>query len=73
MTVAASTVEMVGACFTCPGCNKAIVMSVPAEGLRRWHAGALVQVAFPDLAPEKRELLVSGLCPGCYAEIYAVE
>ena len=50
---------------TCPWCGVTSEVSVPANGLRRWQAGELVQQAFPEAPPEWREQLVSGLHVDC--------
>jgi hypothetical protein len=32
-------------------------------GMKAWNAGTLIQNAFPNLSPQKREFLITGLTP----------
>src|SRR6185436_16180737 len=60
---------------TCGNCRKEITLTVTAAGYRAWDQGrgAYVQVAFPELDPGQRELLVSGICGPCFDEIMVPE
>jgi hypothetical protein len=55
----------------CVECNKEIGLEVPIEGYFKWLDGTHIQTALPDLAPELRELLISGICPKCWDEMFA--
>lgn len=57
----------------CPFCGTVTLVDVPAEGFFQMEDGALVQDAFPTLSAEKRELLISGMCPKCQQEIFGVD
>jgi len=41
--------------------------------MAKLNSGELVQVAAPDLSPEEREVLISGLCPDCQKAIFGGE
>jgi len=51
---------------TCSNCGKRVFIKVFPEDLTKFQNGALVQEAFPYLEPEKRELILTGLCPDCW-------
>jgi len=54
---------------TCPFCKKNSTVTVDFEGYLNYMMGARVQDAFPDLTPSERELLISGICDECWADI----
>jgi len=60
---------------TCSNCRKEHTLTVTAAGYRDWDQGrgAYVQVAFPELDPGQRELLVSGICGPCFDAIMGPE
>jgi hypothetical protein len=43
---------------------------VDAEEYARWQAGELIQVAMPNLDAEEREMLISGICPTCWEDMF---
>ena len=47
----------------CVVTGKTHSVTVPAEGLFRYHQGAHLQDAFPDVPAEDREFLKSGISP----------
>jgi hypothetical protein len=50
----------------CIVCGKSSLVEVDADGLRMWQGGAHIQRAFPQLAAEQRELLMTGTHPACW-------
>lgn len=56
---------------TCPMCGESGEVEVPAQGVPAYVQGALIQNAFPDLAVELREQLISGIHPKCWEEMFA--
>lgn len=50
----------------CPFCKELHSVTVPDEGLEKYRMGAYVQVAFPDLSADEREILISGTCGPCW-------
>ena len=56
----------------CPECKKTTDIVVTEEGFRKRQAGALVQVAFPELSPPMREMLITGICPDCWVKMFSI-
>lgn len=54
-------------CFLCGEQSK---MRVPAEGLRQWQDGTHIQYAFPELSPEVREQIKTGIHPDCWEQAF---
>jgi hypothetical protein len=54
-------------CFKCNGVN---TLSVPKSGIDKYKQGAHIQEAFPELSSDEREMMLSGLCPACFAELF---
>lgn len=57
----------------CPFCGKTYVVEVPEDGYDRWQEGELIQHAMPDVSPEVREALISGICEDCWNNMYRGE
>lgn len=55
----------------CPICHTTHELEVPFEAFCAWQAGALVQDAFPMLSANEREMLISGICPPCWDNLFA--
>lgn len=51
----------------CPMCDEVHAVMVHAADYHRWTSGTLIQVAFPYLNADDRELLMTGICGACYA------
>ena len=47
----------------CHFCNEITKITVSEWGWKKRLGGELIQRCFPDLKPELREMLVSGMCP----------
>lgn len=54
----------------CPFCHSLHVVMTPEAGFDRFIAGEHVQNALPGLSSNDRELLLSGVCPKCWGELY---
>lgn len=50
----------------CPSCRKTDEFEVDERGYNRWRSGTHIQNAFPDLNVDRREQLMSGICPPCW-------
>lgn len=50
----------------CVMCGEAGIMTLPVEGLEKYLKGEFVQVAFPELSPSDREMLISGTHSACW-------
>lgn len=58
----------------CVCCHKAYTVVVPRGGLIHWlTSGALIQHAMPELSPDNRELLISGICGTCFVKLWEDE
>lgn len=57
----------------CPKCGKETFVEVYASDLVKFSNGMLAAQAFPYLEPQIREMLISGVCPTCWDEIFPVE
>jgi len=54
----------------CPVCSEEQKITGTRAGLDAYLQGAFVQDAFPTLTPDQREVLVSGTCAECWAEMW---
>lgn len=50
----------------CPLCGLLAHVTVPGPGLWAWEHGDFVQVAFPSLTPDEREMVMTGTHPACW-------
>ncbi len=58
----------------CPECKKKkgfdILSSQWNDGMATLRQGHTMQTAFPDLSPDDRELLISGVCSSCWTRLF---
>jgi len=54
----------------CRRCGIDHVFNVKEDSYKAYMNGACVQDAFPELSPEYREILISGLCDNCFDRIF---
>ena len=54
----------------CPFCGHAHEVAVNECDYWAWEDGELAQNAFPYLSADEREILISGICPRCWAETF---
>lgn len=54
----------------CPICLTINTLHLDVECYDNWKAGMLIQHAFPDLTPDQREILITGIC--CWDENVAI-
>lgn len=57
----------------CPFCNKHYTFTVQRKDYVKYKRGMHVQEAFPYLDEEKRELLISNICPECWGKMFDKE
>ena len=57
----------------CPICHQLQTIEVENNQYNRWMAGENIQIAFPNLTPNQREILISGICPKCWDNIFPDE
>ena len=55
----------------CPFCGHANEIAVNAWNYWDWKDGMNVRDAFPYLSAEEREMLISGICPKCWAKTFS--
>jgi hypothetical protein len=55
----------------CIDCRVTQVFTVPAQGLWDYEHGKLIGQAMPTVAPELREMFLSGICPRCWNKLFA--
>ena len=54
----------------CHFCGRGNEVEVNEYDYWDWDDGELVQVAFPYLSAEEREMLISGICPTCWNKTF---
>ena len=57
----------------CPFCGHANEVEVNEMDYFDWQDGELAQNAFPYLSADEREMLISGICPKCWDEMFGGE
>lgn len=55
----------------CPECGDLNFVRVEKNDYYAWKRGTKVQVAFPYLNADQRELLMTGICPPCWDKMFA--
>lgn len=55
----------------CPVCKEQHRVIVARKAYDAWQSGALIQVAFPDLPKDQREILITGIDDHCWREMFA--
>jgi hypothetical protein len=58
---------------TCTVCGDYEVWSLDRELVNRWQGGENIQQVFPDMSAEDRELLISGIHPVCWDQLFPKE
>lgn len=58
----------------CIQCNALIEFDIRAEDYDSWKEdGELIQDALWYISPDKREMLLSGICGDCWSKLFAEE
>lgn len=56
---------------TCPICGKTTPVQIRrVSDYRAWRNGKHAQDVFPYLSANEREMLISGICPTCWDEMF---
>lgn len=55
---------------TCPICHKTTPVFVDEQDYFDWKDGALAQSVFWYLDADEREMLISGICPECWENMF---
>ena len=62
--------EEITVATTCPFCGQTHEIDVNETDFVDWMDGVLAQDAFPYLSADEREMLISGICPKCWDEMF---
>lgn len=66
--------HMVKIKVNCIQCDEPQRMEANADGYIEWHYGdEYIQDAMPELSPDEREMLISGVCPKCWDKMFPKE
>lgn len=58
----------------CNDCNTEFKFDITDEQYRQYtNKEGLIQNIFPNMAPEYRELFISGICPYCWNKLFNYE
>ena len=69
-----NTIEMVEmVCPKCLFCGVQTTLEVSLSGFQLRQNGAAVQVAFPEMPMEIREIVISGTHPECWAAEFGID
>ena len=55
----------------CPFCGETHIILVNEIDYLDWKDGKLAQNAFSYLSADEREMLISGICPTCWADTFS--
>jgi hypothetical protein len=58
---------------TCPMCKKETIIEVDPEAYDGWKKGKLIQLAFPQLSADEREMIQTGIDPDCWNSLFPPE
>lgn len=61
---------MINLLVTCRLCKKEYEIPVTEEGYQKYLEGAKIQLAFPHLNLDQRELIISQTCPDCWKRLF---
>ena len=57
----------------CIECGQSTRLSLDTAKVKAWLGGRNIQTAFTDMKPDERELLISGVHPECWDNIFGSE
>lgn len=57
----------------CPFCGEVSFVTVKTMDFIDWKNGKVAQKAFPYLSADEREVLISGICPNCWEQMFGVD
>ena len=57
----------------CVVCGKVTELELPTAKLEAWRGGEFIQVVFPEMTNQEREVLISGVCSDdCWDKLWCV-
>jgi len=54
----------------CVECEIPQAITVDSQAYYDWQHGQLIQNAFPNMLPDQREFLISGICGKCFDKMF---
>ena len=54
----------------CPQCGRITELPITEERLLSWDGKERIQNYFTELTPSQRELILTGICPKCWDEMF---
>jgi len=57
----------------CPECGSTGEITLRRDALEAYHDGAFIQHAFPELTPDIRERMMTGICGPCFDKLFGEE
>ena len=58
---------------TCILCSEEVTITTTEEGMTQWYNGEFIQDAMPELTPDEREIMISGICGLCFDKEFTDE
>lgn len=59
---------------SCYHCGQENIITIDQQDYKLWKVNqTFVQLVFPELSPEQREILISGTHPECWDEVFPEE
>jgi hypothetical protein len=58
---------------TCTVCGEYEVWSLDRKAVESWQAGEYIEIAFPEMSMEDREVLITGTHPACWDKLFPEE
>ena len=58
---------------TCTVCGEYEVWSLDRKAVESWQAGEYIEIAFPEMSLEDREVLITGTHPACWDKLFPEE
>lgn len=55
----------------CISCGEFVCLDVNLADLQDYQNGKLIQNAFPYLTADEREIMISGICGGCFDKVFS--
>ena len=57
--------------ITCKECNTNHAIVLDKERYIKWQTGTRIQIVFPEIDLDTRELLISGICGSCFDNLFS--
>ena len=57
--------------IACLECNVNHTITLDKERYIKWQTGTRIQIVFPEIDLDTRELLISGICGSCFDKLFS--